>query len=141
MEASLAVDIMIFQIEAGQPGIVPAELFLPHEGVQQPLFGDPVKFADQTAAIPHQQLQSGIPFLQDPIGFCIEAGKGSPRRVAIRFLHFQAGEMASVLQLHGRLQIGITGDLFDRRNRLLQFNGGDRPARNQLQDELGGADF
>ena len=65
----------------------------------------------------------------------------SPRRVAIRFLHFQAGEMASVLQLHGRLQIGITGDLFDRRNRLLQFNGGDRPARNQLQDELGGADF
>ena len=42
---------MIFQIQAGQPGIVPADPLFPHECLQQPLFGDPIEPSDELLAI------------------------------------------------------------------------------------------
>ena len=72
---------MILQIETGQPGIVPTDLFLPHEPFQQPLFRHPIEFSDQLIAVLHEQPQRLGPFAQDPIGFRIMPAnsRGPPR--------------------------------------------------------------
>ena len=49
--------------------------------------------------------------------------------------------MAPVLESHQSLQIGVSRNLFDRRDRLLQLQDRGSVAGDQLQDELRGAHF
>src|SRR4026209_447052 len=90
MKTALRTDIMIFQIETGQPGIIPTDLFLPDEPFQQPLLRHPIEFSDETTAVLHEQPQRVAPLLQDPVGLRIHARQLPTGRFTVTFLNLHS---------------------------------------------------
>lgn len=58
------IHIVIFQVLTGQPRIIPTDPLLTHEGLEQPLFGDPIQLPDELGAVLGQQAQGLGPFSQ-----------------------------------------------------------------------------
>ena len=132
---------MVFQIQAGEPGILPRELLLAHEGFQQPLFRDPIQLADKWCAIPPEALQSVMPFTENPIGIGIAPSANPACCVPVLLLNSQAGDRPSILQPHGRFEIGIARQLLDGGHRLLQLYQRSCAPLEQIEHQPGGPDF
>ena len=67
------MNVVIFQVEALNPGILPREALVLDKHVEQPAFGDPINATDKQVRFPFQSIQGESPNLQDPIGFIIGA--------------------------------------------------------------------
>src|SRR5207237_5602494 len=74
-ESSPGIDVVIFEIEALQPRIVPANAFGFHESFQQPFLRNPVDPANERFGFVAQRLQRETPALEQPIGFFIHAAE------------------------------------------------------------------
>ena len=51
---------MIFQIQAGEPRIIPRKAFFAHKGFEQPLFRYPIELPDQLSTVPSRDDEKGV---------------------------------------------------------------------------------
>src|SRR2546423_11936314 len=69
------IDVVIFEIETLEPGIVPADPLLFHEGFEQPSLRDPIHASDERLGFIAERFQGEVPALEQPIGFFVEAAE------------------------------------------------------------------
>src|SRR5262245_18260561 len=88
-EPPIRVDIVVLQIQAREPWIIPSNPLLLHKSFQQPELGDPIEAPDKLSSIAGEYPQRGSPFAQDPIGFRISTGQMLFGREVVLFLNVE----------------------------------------------------
>ena len=68
-QAPNRVDIVILEIDALQPGIVPVQFFRVHKSVEQPFFRNPIDSADERFWILFQRFEDKTPVFEQPVCF------------------------------------------------------------------------
>ena len=105
------VDIVVFEIKALQPGVLPIEALVFAEGLKQPLLGNPIYRADQAGGVVAQGIQSKGPDIEHPIRLGI-----APARVLLRvrkecLLDLQGRARVTILELRGPLPGALVRNL------------------------------
>src|SRR5947208_13301891 len=105
------IDVVIFEIDALQPWMIPAQFFLLHKRFKQPFFGDPIDSADQRFMISLKCFKNEAPVFQQPVGFRAAVTQILSRQLVEFPLHIERADSLAILVMDNPLVSGIARDV------------------------------
>ena len=127
-EAVRGIDVVIFEIETLQPGIIPAQAFGFDESLEQPFLRDPIDAADERLRILLERFENEAPAFQQPIRFRAVSSQMPLRQFVKLPLHIERADAFAVFKIDNPLPGGIAGDIA----RALDGIGQDKIARQAI---------
>ena len=110
-EAGLAVDVVILEVDALQPRVLPGQALLLAEHIEQPFLGNPIDPADEQLRAAGERIEGERPVLEDPIGLLISAAEVLRCVLEEGPLDVQRGAAAAIVQLDARASGAFAGNL------------------------------